>query len=407
MIIEKRKFKILSGLLNEEEYSYTISLPKEINIIFNAFKKHHKKLYIVGGAVRDALMKKTPKDFDLTTDATPEEILSILQEEGIRAFLKGFGVISAIMNDQEFEIAPFRKESYDGGDGRRPTSVEFTDLETDSSRRDFTINALYFDIDKKKIIDLVGGVKDIENNIIRPVGNIIERFKEDKLRVLRFLRFAHRNGSSINQEYANAIIEFNNLDGVSPERIKDEFIKGLISAKNTKSYLLDYQRFGLFRKLFNDSALNTNFINDLRNPKLILANILINKKESEVESDMLTSKYEKDTIKIVIYLIKIYNFFKNFDKNQLIPEVEFDKFKKLYDYRKKINNVFLDENNLKSLSQEEIIEWAVVKKLNENLINKFINFAPKYKALDFPELKGAELGKKIDISNLKYFLDLI
>ena len=127
----------------------------------------------------------------------------------------------------------------------------------------------------------------------------------------------------------------------------------------------------MFRKLFNDSALNTNFINDLRNPKLILANILINKKESEVESDMLTSKYEKDTIKIVIYLIKIYNFFKNFDKNQLIPE------------------------------------WAVVKKLNENLINKFINFAPKYKALDFPELKGAELGKKIDISNLKYFLDLI
>src|ERR1035437_5081483 len=132
--MEKNRMLHNAGLLQEVELKFKIELPPNIAILHNAFKVAGKKLYVVGGAVRDAVLGKKPKDFDVATDAKPDEVMILLSNAGIKSIPKGesFGVVSAIMgpdgNREEYEIATFREESYEGGDGRRPTSVSYSDL---------------------------------------------------------------------------------------------------------------------------------------------------------------------------------------------------------------------------------------------------------------------------------------
>ena len=133
-------------------------------------------------------MKKIPKDFDVATNAHPDQVKKIFKHSQFVG--KSFGVIHLpFKNGQHIEIATFRK---DGTyiDGRRPESVEFTSIEEDAKRRDFTINALYYDFHKKKVIDFFEGIKDIEEKKIRTVGNPEVRFQEDYLRIIRALRFS-------------------------------------------------------------------------------------------------------------------------------------------------------------------------------------------------------------------------
>lgn len=182
----------LSGIINEsQEMSFTIDLPKEIQILNNAFKQSGYKLYIVGGAVRDVLLRKVPKDYDFTTAAKPEEVVNILNNYEIYNFPKGeaFGVVSAVINGEEFEIATFRS---DETKGRHPEVKIGVSIENDAARRDLRINALYYDIENSKIIDLVGGLDDLKNGVIQMVGNPQDRFEEDPLRILRFFRFFNR-----------------------------------------------------------------------------------------------------------------------------------------------------------------------------------------------------------------------
>jgi tRNA nucleotidyltransferase/poly(A) polymerase len=182
----------LYGVINEsQEMSFAIDLPKEIQTLNNAFKQSGYKLYIVGGAVRDVLLRKVPKDYDFTTAAKPEEVVNILNNYGIYNFPKGeaFGVVSAVINGEEFEIATFRS---DETKGRHPEVKIGVSIESDAARRDLRINALYYDIENSKIIDLVGGLDDLKNGVIQMVGNPQDRFEEDPLRILRFFRFFNR-----------------------------------------------------------------------------------------------------------------------------------------------------------------------------------------------------------------------
>lgn len=163
----------------------------EVSSILSKLTKAGFESFVVGGAVRDALLGVTPKDFDIATSATPDEALKIFpkaQEVG-----KAFGVIWIPLKKRQeeihgIELATFRKDG-DYKDGRHPTSVEFCSAKEDSQRRDFTINALYYDSKKKQIHDFVGGVKDLNDKLIRTVGQPQLRFKEDKLRLIRALRF--------------------------------------------------------------------------------------------------------------------------------------------------------------------------------------------------------------------------
>lgn len=179
--------------------------------------------YWVGGCVRDMLLNIHPKDFDIATSATPDQIQKLLPrtlEVG-----KKFGVIIAIVNNHHFEIATFRSDS-GYSDGRRPDAVIFTSAKEDALRRDFTINALFYDPIKDKIIDYVGGQKDIEEKLIKFIGDPEKRILEDHLRLIRAVRFKNTFNFRYHPDTYNAIKKHAQLiNKISRERIRDELIK--------------------------------------------------------------------------------------------------------------------------------------------------------------------------------------
>jgi tRNA nucleotidyltransferase/poly(A) polymerase len=164
----------------------------DLNKIFN---DNGYKLYIVGGAVRDFLTGDTPKDFDLSTDAVPDEVMKILQPfYPVKPQGEAFGVV--VVNPpgyEEMEIATFRVDKYDNINDKNPkVRIGDVTIEDDVLRRDLSINGLFYDLKTKKIIDLVGGRKDIDNKIVRMIGDPKQRIYEDPLRILRAIRAACR-----------------------------------------------------------------------------------------------------------------------------------------------------------------------------------------------------------------------
>lgn len=182
------------------------------------------KAYFAGGWVRDHLMGHPSDDIDIATDAPPEKILNLFP----RTILVGlaFGVVIVVIEGHQFEVATFRRDvNYVGG--RKPTQIELSTPQEDASRRDFTINGMFYDPLKKTIYDYVGGVEDIKHQIIRTIGDPYERFVEDRLRMIRALRFSARFGFHIDPETQEAILA--NADTLFPavamERVWQEFSK--------------------------------------------------------------------------------------------------------------------------------------------------------------------------------------
>lgn len=182
-----------------------------------------------GGSVRDNLLGRTPKDYDIATSARPGEVLKLFP--GSNEVGAHFGVIIVARHGQQVEIATFRTDgSY--GDNRRPDSVEFSTAKEDAKRRDFTINGLFEDPESGEIIDHIGGRKDLEASILRAIGDPSKRFQEDALRLLRAVRFAAHLGFNIETNTAAALKENSALLAkISPERIRDEFSRILTSPR--------------------------------------------------------------------------------------------------------------------------------------------------------------------------------
>lgn len=173
--------------------------------------------------MRDMLLGIEPKDFDIVTSAKPDEIEGLL--EHTIPIGKEFGVILAVVNKHHFEIATFRSDS-GYSDGRRPDAVEFTNAEEDAKRRDFTINAMFYDPAEDKILDYVGGQKDMEDKLIRFIGDPEERIKEDHLRILRAVRFKNSYDMQYHPDTYKAIHKHVKLiKKTSKERIADELNK--------------------------------------------------------------------------------------------------------------------------------------------------------------------------------------
>ncbi|MEO0415347.1 MAG: CCA tRNA nucleotidyltransferase [Verrucomicrobiota bacterium] len=187
-----------------------------------------------GGCVRDQILGKTPKDYDIATSATPDQVLQIFPKaDSVGAH---FGVILVKAKGEHFEIATFRKDG-EYSDGRRPDSVEFSKPQEDAQRRDFTINGLFENPVTGEVIDYVDGQSDIERQQIRAIGNASARFAEDYLRMLRAIRFATVLGFEIEagtwaaiQEHAHRIKE------ISPERIRDEIDKVWLHPNRVKGF---------------------------------------------------------------------------------------------------------------------------------------------------------------------------
>ncbi len=177
----------------------------------------------VGGCVRDFLLGREPQDFDVATDAKPEQVEKLFKK--IIPVGKKFGVIIVVESGHQFQVATFRAEA-DYQDGRRPEKVVFANAEADASRRDFTVNGLFYDPLTKKIHDWVGGEKDLRAKIIRTIGKPEERFGEDHLRLLRAVRFAAQLGFEIESKTFAAIQKLApKIKLISAERVRDELVK--------------------------------------------------------------------------------------------------------------------------------------------------------------------------------------
>ena len=239
---------------------FEMELPGDLCELAGVFRAAGHQLFVVGGAVRDAVMGKAPKDFDVATDALPHQVIRLLRRPGSAWNLVELGIAFGVVRvhkfgslDGEFEIATFRE---DIGEGRRPESVKFTSIEEDVKRRDLTINAMFYDISERCIVDLVGGLEDIEARVIRTVGRPEDRFREDRLRVLRALRFAARFGWQLEAETARAIHEDNTLNGVSPERIRDELVKGIAGSRHVRTFMRLLDEFGMWPRIFPGLAVS-------------------------------------------------------------------------------------------------------------------------------------------------------
>ena len=197
----------------------------------------HEACY-AGGCVRDMLLGKTPQDYDIATDARPEQVQALFP----RTVPVGaqFGVILVVEQGVEFQVATYRADGV-YLDGRRPEDVTFTTAEGDARRRDFTINGLFYDPESGEVRDFVGGRKDLESRTIRAIGQAGERFAEDKLRVLRGVRFAATLDFAIEPATWSAIgAGAAKIHEVSAERIREELAKIFLAPQRVRGFdLLD------------------------------------------------------------------------------------------------------------------------------------------------------------------------
>jgi tRNA nucleotidyltransferase/poly(A) polymerase len=380
------------SIIKESVDTLKLSLPKAIYTINKAFKKEGEHLYVVGGAVRDAILGIKPKDFDLATSARPDKIQSILNDADIKNFPKGeaFGVISAIVDNEEFEIATFRE---DIGKGRRPEAVNFSTIDKDVLRRDLTINALFYDIDKEIVVDLVGGVKDLLDKIIRTVGNPLDRFGEDPLRKMRALRFASRLGAKLDPEVQAALSkdEFKDykpeesLGIVSKERIRDEFLKSIEKAKVPSAYLQWLSDYGYWVFIFpapsgyghnDDSFINKNWTNS-NNPIVQVATLLknVNIKDNPKYAKQLRTQYAY-TIED-IRQIELLHSLLSFDVMNI----------------RNIKN----DLDISGLKEKDAIEFAKNNAIDKDLVYALYDFKLSVKGNDprTEGLSGKALGDKI------------
>lgn len=200
------------------------------------------EIYAVGGCVRDEIMGRSGGDVDLTTSAKPDELEAVLNKAGIKYIETGLkhGTVTAVIDHTPYEITTFRSDG-DYLDNRHPESVNFvTDLSEDLARRDFTVNALAYN-DEVGIVDLFGGIEDINNGIIRAVGDADKRFKEDALRIMRALRFSSVLGFKIEEKTKKAIFDNKELLlNIASERIYTELVK-LLLGDNCESILIEYK----------------------------------------------------------------------------------------------------------------------------------------------------------------------
>lgn len=228
-----------------------IELPENVKYIIDELEKKGFEAFAVGGCVRDTILLKKPKDWDITTDALPSDIIRIFKKTlatGIK-----HGTVTVMLQKESFEVTTYR---LDGKytDGRHPDKVEFTsNLYEDLRRRDFTINAMAYS-DKTGIIDKFNGISDLESKKIACVGNSDERFNEDALRILRAVRFASQLDFEIEEKTYNSAMKLGNrLELISKERIFDELTKILCS--NFPQRVVKVYDLGIYKYISNDFAL--------------------------------------------------------------------------------------------------------------------------------------------------------
>jgi poly(A) polymerase len=350
---------------------------EEVKSIFSVLENQDKgnKLMFVGGCVRKLLKKELVNDIDIATNLSPDELKNILRENNINFIETGIthGTITVVINKIKFEITTLRRDvSTDG----RHANVEFiSDWEEDAKRRDFTINAIYSDL-KGEIFDPLGGLKDLENNIVKFIGDPNERIREDYLRILRYFRFYtqynnHQHDIKIVQAIKKGL---NGIRKISKERILDEFSKIL----NLKNF------YELFNNEFSCSVILTIFpqlkhydrfraiqnipnkiINRLNIP-LILSILLIDNSDN-CEFFLFKFKFSNRDKKKILFLL---NKFKKINVKELLDE------------KKLVKLAYL--GNVAEIIDLLVFLTFVSKEIDVNTAEKRISFLDKLRLPVFP-----------------------
>lgn len=331
-----------------------------LTTLFNAFRLKGQ-LFLVGGCVRDKILGKTPKDFDLVTNLLPEKINNIIKTiPGWSAMEVGesFGIVFTVAPDgEQFEIASFRSDS----SGRKPTVTLGVTIEEDVNRRDFTINAMFMD-EQGTVFDRVGGCKDIENKTLCTVGNPLERFTEDPLRIVRAVRFAANLGFTIEQNTLKAIKDINSLNEVSKERIFLEFQK--------------VKDFNKFQELLRVTGLDI----------VIFENSNPDKFNFNTMEEFLVFNLKFQTSK----------FLNNLEVNMKIPSVVANRVRALV---KILENDF----NIRKMSSFVKEDSVFFDNIKMPIITKLKNFVPTVTAEELMSqgIKGKELGETLQRMDAK------
>jgi tRNA nucleotidyltransferase/poly(A) polymerase len=310
-----------------EKIYVDMPIPEEVLIFHQAIRAGGGNLLVVGGSVRDFWSSIetgkpfVPKDYDLVTELHPDRVvdaLRVIPKVRIREVGKAFGVVLVTLKGKDFEIATFREDAKTG-DGRRPDYVTFSTIDKDAERRDLTVNALYYDLEEKCIIDFFGGIGHIRNGVVAFVGDALARICEDKLRVMRFVRFHCRaNREGIDKDTARVIQSISLRPEISDERIRDEFLKGLSSCIDVRKYIQILDNLGLLEQIFpnlnivprliQDGGIlphGTSYVPPNRVPESLVAHILRYNDSERVRKALMSLKYTAQEATNVAFLLGI------------------------------------------------------------------------------------------------------
>jgi tRNA nucleotidyltransferase/poly(A) polymerase len=370
-------------------------IPQSVKELHELFQSAGKKLYLVGGSVRDFLTGDKPKDFDLATDALPDEVLEIVGDK-FRTNLQGkaFGVVVVYTKEvpEGMEIATFRE---DVSKGRNPEVKLGVTIEDDVKRRDLTYNSLFYDLDTRQIVDLVGGKEDLQSGITRMVGDPIERFDEDSLRILRAFRFASRYEHPLHKDTESAIEKRKQLENIDPEtgemkrisqeRVWEEMKKAWKQARDYNYYLSFFTKFDMWNEVFPGANINTNLVKS-KDLVVVIANLFKNESTLGL-TDRLAQEYkiELELATKVTFLISLLNF----------------KVEDVFDIYKKRQQC--------AITDTTILEWLKVETIDTNELIKFVEYKPSVSAQELMSqgFKGKELGdeiKRLEVEKFKQML---
>lgn len=277
-----------------------INLPDDVRRIIKTIEDNGYEAYAVGGCVRDSILGRNPDDWDITTSARPEQIKSFFKktiDTGIK-----HGTVTVMMNHTGYEVTTYRIDG-EYKDGRHPESVEFSaKLVDDLKRRDFTINAMAYN-ESNGFVDEFNGIEDLNNHVIRCVGNPIERFSEDALRMMRAIRFSAQLGFDIDSKTYAAIVELAPaIRQVSMERVQVELAKTIMS--DNPFYVKQYEQTGLLRE-------NLSYMDEILSGKLVknaMAMLKYAPKSTVLRYAAIFNMGEPDRVKAELKALKLDNY---------------------------------------------------------------------------------------------------
>lgn len=345
-----------------------INLPDDVVDIISKLTENGYEAYAVGGCVRDSILCRVPGDWDITTSAKPEEVKELFRrtiDTGIE-----HGTVTVMMGHNGYEVTTYRVDG-EYEDGRHPKNVEFTgNLREDLRRRDFTINAMAYN-EADGMVDMFDGQGDIERGLIRCVGNPIERFTEDALRMLRAVRFSAQLGFDIETNTANAIRELaHTIAKISQERIHTEIGKTLLSPH--PDYFIRAYEYGITKIVFPvfDKVVDKETVLKLliKVPQELYykyASLFVESTEKEAEAMLKTLKLDNDTINKTVCLVKYHKMGAISDEvgmRMLINKLGASKVGSILAFEKEYYYVVGDVRNVGNVEQMLVLYDTIIKR---------------------------------------------